>query len=138
MPVSLEHADPPARILIVDDGPDNREVLEIILRFEGFLTLSAASGEEALAMLIHQPVDLVLLDVMMPGIDGHEVVARIRGNLATKDLLVIMVSALTDRNARATALSAGADDVLAKPLSRAELVSLVRDLLAARKVVSYA
>jgi CheY-like chemotaxis protein len=135
MPVSPENADPPARVLIVDDAPDNREVLEIILRWEGFFTLAAASGEEALATVAQHPVDLVLLDIMMPGIDGYGVLAKIKGNSATKNIPVIMVSALEDGNGRALALSAGADDFVAKPLDRANLVLRVRKLLAPRDVV---
>jgi diguanylate cyclase len=122
-------ADRPVRILIVDDESDNREVLELILAWEGFLILTAASGEEALATAGQQPLDLILLDVMMPGINGYEVAAKIKGNLATKNIPIMMVSALTDRNARTLALGAGAEDILAKPLGRVELVSRVTSCL---------
>jgi CheY-like chemotaxis protein len=122
-------ADHPRRILIVDDECDNRELLEVILGWEGFLILSAASGEEALVTMGQQPVDLILLDVMMPGMNGFEVVAKIKGNLATKNIPVILVSALADRNARTLGLNAGAEDFLGKPLERGELVLRVKDLL---------
>jgi DNA-binding response OmpR family regulator len=128
-PAIADMAEPPARILIVDDEPDNLELLEVILAWEGFVILTAASGEEALATVAQKPVDLVLLDIMMPDMNGYEVVAKIKGNLATKSIPVMMVSALTDRNARTLGLAAGAADFLAKPLERAELVFRVRNCL---------
>jgi DNA-binding response OmpR family regulator len=124
-----EPSEAPARILIVDDGCENRDLLQVILGWEGFLVRTAASGEEALVDLANEPTDLVLLDVMMPGIDGYEVVTRMRANPATKDIRVIMLSALTDSAARARALSAGADGVLPKPVDRIELVARVKSLL---------
>ena len=130
-----ESTDAPARILIVDDGCDNRELLQVILGWEGFVVRTAASGEEALVDLAAEPADLVLLDVMMPGLDGYEVVARIRSNPATKDIRVVMLSALTDSAARARALNAGADGVLPKPVDRIELVARVKGLLARAPVL---
>ena len=122
-------ADHPARILIVDDERHNRQLLEVMLAPEGFLLLTAASGEEALAMVAQQPPDLILLDIMMPGMDGYQVAAKIKGNLATKNIPIIMVTALDDRNARMLGLSAGAEDFLTKPVDRAELCVRVRNLL---------
>jgi CheY-like chemotaxis protein len=126
--------DPPARILIVDDGADNRAVLEVILGWEGFVILTAASGEEALDAVALQAPDLILLDVMMPGMDGYEVLAKLKGDLATKDIPVIMITALTDPNSMRLALSASADDVLSKPLDRAELVLRVKKVLSLKPV----
>ena len=128
-PAIADMTDPPASILIVDDERDNRDLLELVLAWEGFFILTAASGEEALATVAQQPLDLILLDVMMPGMNGYEVTAKIKGNLATKSIPVMMVSALTDRNARTLGLAAGAADFLAKPLERAELVFRVRNCL---------
>jgi two-component system cell cycle sensor histidine kinase/response regulator CckA len=118
-----------ARILIVDDERDNRQLLEVMLSPEGFHLATASSGEEALAMVAEQPPDLVLLDIMMPGMDGHAVAARIKGHPATKNIPVIMITALDDRNARMLGLNAGAEDFLSKPVDRAELCVRVRNLL---------
>src|ERR1700682_3068122 len=111
----------PARILIVDDERHNRQLLEVMLAPEGFLLLTAAGGEEALAMVAQQSPDLILLDVMMPGMDGYQVAAKIKGNLATKNIPVIMVTALNDRNATMLGRSSGAEEFLTKPVDRAEL-----------------
>lgn len=121
--------DHPARILIVDDEPHNRRLLEVMLKPEGFVLLTAASGEEALAIVAQETPDLVLLDVMMPGMDGFEVTRRIKGDFATKSIPVIVVTALDDREARMRGLTAGAEDFLTKPVDRAELSMRVRNLL---------
>ena len=121
--------DHPARLLIVDDERHNRRLLEVMLAPEGFHLLTAASGEEALAMVAQHPPDLILLDIMMPGMDGYQVAATIKGNLATKNIPIIMITALDDRNARMLGLTAGAEDFLSKPVDRAELCVRVRNLL---------
>jgi len=121
-------ASEPARILIVDDERHNRQLLEVMLSPEGFLLRTAATGEEALAMVAEEPPDLILLDIMMPGMDGYEVAEKIKGNLATKNIPVIMVTALNDRNARMLSLGAGAEEFLTKPVDRAELTVRVRNL----------
>jgi two-component system, sensor histidine kinase and response regulator len=119
----------PARILIVDDERHNRQLLEVMLTPEGFHLLTAANGEEALAMVAQDAPDLILLDIMMPGLDGYQVTARIKGNPATKNIPVIMVTALDDRDAQMLGLNAGAEDFLTKPVHRAELCARVRNLL---------
>ncbi|HMH86874.1 MAG TPA: response regulator, partial [Gemmatimonadaceae bacterium] len=119
-------AETPARILIVDDKLQNRQLLEIMLAPEGFVLLTAASGEEALAIVAVQPPDLILLDVMMPGMDGYQVAGKIKGDPATKSIAIIMLTALDDSNARMLGLNAGAEDFLTKPVDRAELVVRVR------------
>ena len=121
--------DVPARILVVDDERQNRQLLEAMLAPEGYLLLTAASGEEALAIVARQPPDLILLDIMMPGIDGIQVAAKIKGNPATKHIPVIIVTALDDRHSRVLGLSTGAEDFLTKPVDRAELRVRVRNLL---------
>jgi PAS domain S-box-containing protein len=126
---SPDVADHPARILIVDDHRHNRQLLEVMLRPEGFHLLTAASGEEALAMVAQQPPDLILLNIMMPGMDGYEVAKLLKSKLATKHIPIIMVTALADREARMLGLNAGAEDFLTKPVDRAELCVRVRNLL---------
>jgi len=123
---------PEARILVVDDEPDNRELLEIILASEGFAVVSAAGGAEALARVAQEPPDLIVLDVMMPGMTGYEVAATIKGNPATRNIAILLFSAVSDANARTLGLSAGADDHIAKPVEYAELVKRVRCLLRLR------
>ena len=118
-----------ARILIVDDERQNRQLLEVMLAPEGYLLQTAARGEEALAMVAQRPPDLILLDVMMPGMNGYEVAGTIKGNLATKHIPVIMVTALDDGNARLLGLAAGAEDVLTKPVDRIKLCLRVKNLL---------
>ena len=121
---------PPARILIVDDDPHNRQLLEVMLAPEGYQIVTAATGEDALAIVAQQPPDLILLDVMMPGMDGYQVVARIKSNLATQHIRILMLSALNDRNSKMHGISTGAEDFLTKPVNRAELCARVRSLLA--------
>jgi signal transduction histidine kinase len=121
--------DRSARILVVDDEVKNRKLLEVMLAPEGFVCVTAASGKEALATLAEHSADLILLDVMMPDMDGYKVAAMIKGNIATKNIPIIMLTALDDRNARMLGLSAGAEDFLTKPVDRAELCVRVRNLL---------
>ena len=119
----------PARVLIVDDERCNRQILEAMLAPEGFLLEAAASGEEALAMVAEHPPDLVLLDIMMPGMDGYQVASTIKNNPAARNIPIIMITALDDRHARMLGLNAGAEDVLTRPVDRAELTVRVRNLL---------
>jgi signal transduction histidine kinase len=135
---SIAAGGPPARILVVDDEPHNRELLEVLLTQEGHRVTTAKSGEEALVMIAAEPPDLVLLDVMMSGKDGYQVTAEIKGHLATKDIPVIVVSVLDNRRARMLALNAGAEDFLSKPVDRAELVVRVRNLLRLKAAIEEA
>ena len=124
-----EVAEVPARILIVDDEPLNRSLLEVMLGGQGHVLMTAASGEAALAMVRQQPPDLILLDIMMPGMDGYQVAATLKGNEATRHIPIIMLSALDDRNSMMHGLNAGAEDFLSKPVDRAELTARVGNLL---------
>jgi two-component system cell cycle sensor histidine kinase/response regulator CckA len=117
------------RVLIVDDERLNRQLLEVMLAPEGFLLQSAATGEEALAIVAQEPPDLILLDVLLPGMDGYQVARKIKSTVATKNIPVIMVTELDDRDARMLGLGAGAEDFLTKPVDRAELCVRVRNLL---------
>ncbi len=117
------------RILVVDDERRNRELIEVMLAGEGFTIQEAPSGEAALLLVDQQLPDLILLDIMMPGMDGTEFVTRMKGRLSTKNIPIIMVSALDNRDTRMLALNAGAEDFLTKPVDRAELCVRVRNLL---------
>jgi signal transduction histidine kinase len=121
--------DAPPRVLIVDDERRNVELLKVMLAPEGYMILTASNGPEALGLLEDQRPDLILLDVMMPGMDGYEVTGKIKANPTTKNIPVIMLTALDDRNARMLGLNAGAEDFLTKPVDRAELCVRVRNLL---------
>ena len=126
MSPATEPAPRPARILVVDDERDNRELLEIILTHEGFVVETAADGPAALAAVAREAPDLVLLDVMMPGMTGYQVAERLKADPATRGVPLVMVSALYDRDSRALALKAGAEDFFAKPMPGAELCGRVR------------
>jgi signal transduction histidine kinase len=117
-------------ILVVDDELPNRRVLEAILISEGFEVLHATRGREALERIAEGGVDLVLLDVLMPDMDGIETCRKIREELKDPLLPVIMVTALSDRASRTRSKLCGADDYLIKPLYEDELLARVRNLLA--------
>lgn len=122
-------ASQPATLLIVDDEPQVRKLLETLLQHEGYQTLSAASGEEALQLVAQQPPDLILLDIMMPGMDGYEVASQLKGDETTAGIPIIMLSALSDPSARVCGLETGAEEFISKPVERVELWLRVRNLL---------
>ncbi|MCS7221601.1 MAG: response regulator [Anaerolineae bacterium] len=117
-------------ILIVDDDPDAQKLISLILSRAGFQTTVAGNGPEALAQLSQALPDLLILDVMMPGMDGFEVLRRVRGNPATARLPVIMLSAKGEVRDRVTGLRTGADDYITKPADPLELVARVEAVLA--------
>ena len=116
-------------ILVVDDEPQNRRLLEALLLPEGYRTVCAGDGREALAIVADDAPDLILLDIMMPGMDGYEVARNLKANPATANIPIIMVTAQIDRDARLRGLDAGAEDFLLKPVDRAELWLRVRNHL---------
>ncbi len=122
-------AERPPKVLIVDDERRNRDLLEVMLMPEGFEVMTAASGEEALAKVSADPPDLILLDIMMPGKDGFRVVEEIKLDSATRNIPIIMVSALDSREAKMRALNSGSEELLTKPVDRAELCIRVKNLL---------
>jgi adenylate cyclase len=117
----------PITVLAVDDQDANLRLLDAILTFRGYRVIPVTSGEAALEVLRTEPVDLVLLDILMPGIDGYEVCRRIRADEATAYLPVVMLTASGEQQ-RIDALEAGADDFATKPFDRSELLARVDSL----------
>ena len=122
----------PAVILVVDDLAQNLRLLDAVLSPRGYEVSTAESGEEALSLLADHPPDLILLDILMPGIDGYEVCRRIRQDPATAFLPVVMITASGDEQ-KVLAIEAGADDFIAKPFDQAELLARVASLLRVKR-----
>ncbi len=118
-----------ARILVVDDIPANVKLLEARLIAEYFDVMTAADGYQALAICDRNQVDLILLDIMMPGMDGFEVCERLKSNPKTSHIPVVMVTALDQPADRVRGLKAGADDFLTKPVNDLQLIARVKSLL---------
>jgi two-component system cell cycle response regulator len=118
-----------ARVLVVDDILPNVKLLEAKLTSEYYDVLTATNGKEALEKVAAQSPDLVLLDVMMPGMDGFEVCTRIKQNPALAHIPVVMVTALTDAEDKVRGLESGADDFLSKPINDTALMARVRSLV---------
>jgi two-component system cell cycle response regulator len=118
-----------ARILVVDDHPVNCELLEAMLAPQGYRVESVYSGAEALELVRRAPPDLILLDVNMPDMDGFAVTRELRGNADTRLIPVVMVTALGDFEHRVRGIESGAEDYLAKPVNRTELLARVHSTL---------
>jgi DNA-binding response OmpR family regulator len=123
----------PARILITEDNPQGAELLEAFLAESPHETKVAANGEEALRLITDWKPDVVLLDIMMPRLSGFEVCRSIRANPATRNVGVIMVTALDQGADIDRAVDVGTDDFLTKPIHKAELLLRIRALLRARQ-----
>lgn len=120
---------PPVRILVVDDEPFNIDLLEQQLEEQGYQTITATNGHEALEVLAADKPDLVLLDWMMPGLDGIAVLQRMRADPAWSRMPVIMMTARTTTEDKVQGLDAGADDYVTKPIDEFELFARIRAML---------
>ena len=118
-----------ARILVVDDIPANVKLLEVRLLAEYFEVLTASNGEDAIETCENGKVDVVLLDVMMPGMDGFEVCRRLKADPATAHIPVVMITALGETTDRVNGLEVGADDFLTKPVNDLQLMTRVKSLV---------
>jgi DNA-binding response OmpR family regulator len=117
------------RVLVIEDDPAISNVVELNLRLDGYEVLLASDGGEGLRMVEESPPDLVILDVMMPKVDGWEVLMRLREKPETRDLPVIMLTAMGDEQSKVMGLRGGADDYVAKPFSPLELTARVKVVL---------
>jgi two-component system, cell cycle response regulator len=124
----------PARILIVDDHEDNVELLRARLESWGYTAETASSGVEALSKIETSPPDLVLLDVMMPEMDGIEVARRVKGNSSLPFIPIIMQTALDSTENKVEGLEAGADDYITKPIDFAELKARLTSMLRIKRL----
>lgn len=117
------------RILVVDDEPHIRRVLEVILGSSGFDVVLASDGMQGLDNLSREPVDLILLDLMMPGANGLEILSKIRANPERANTPVIILTAKGQDTDREAALAGGASDFLTKPFSPKKLIARIEEIL---------
>ncbi len=125
---------PRGRILVVDDNQDNIEIIATRLRFRGYDMEEAMDGEQALEIVRKNPPDLILLDVMLPDIDGYEISRRIKGDEALPFIPIILVTARDSTQDKVAGLDAGADDYLTKPINFPELEARVRSMLRIKRL----
>lgn len=130
----LDATDQQASILIVDDNPQNLELLQAYLEDLGLPVRTARDGIEALQEIAQQQPDIVLLDIMMPRMSGFQACAKIKAAPETRDIPVIMVTALNEVGDVERAVESGADDFLTKPVNRLELITRVRSLMGVRRL----
>jgi DNA-binding response OmpR family regulator len=122
----------PKKILIVDDEPSIIVALQFLMEQNGYETLAAFSGEEAMEAVARYHPDLILLDIMLPVVDGFEVCQRVREKPDWKDIRIVLVSAMGSEVNVTKGLDLGADDYVTKPFANAELVAKVKKLLECR------
>ncbi len=129
---SAESFLPSSTILIVDDNPQNVELLLAFLEPLPVKLLTAVDGVDALEKVAANPVDLVLLDIMMPRMSGFQVCTRLKADAATRDIQVLMVTALNELGDIEQATECGADEFVSKPVNKLELITRVKSLLRVR------
>ncbi|MEZ6059517.1 MAG: response regulator [Planctomycetaceae bacterium] len=125
-----------SRVLIADDNEQNRELLDAYLSDEGYEILMANDGHQTLQAVEQQHPDLILLDIMMPRMSGYEVCEQLKADAETRDIPVLMVTALNEMGDIEKAVEAGCDDFLTKPVNQLELKTRVRSLLRVRHLAS--
>lgn len=121
-------AEDPLNVLVIDDNKSTLTLITKILKIEGLTPIAVESGEEALRTVNEKPVDVILLDVMMPKMDGFEVCSRIKDNESTRLIPIIIVTALNEREDKLKGIEAGCDDFISKPIDKVELVTRIRAL----------
>ncbi|MEX2287591.1 MAG: response regulator [Planctomycetaceae bacterium] len=126
----------PSKILIADDNQQNCELLEVYLTGEKYQIAVAADGQETLQKVAEFEPDLILLDIMMPKLSGYEVCQQLKRQKETRDIPILMVTALNEQGDIAKAVRAGCDDFLSKPVNRLELQTRVRSLLRVRHLTN--
>lgn len=124
----------PSSVLVVDDNPQNLELLQAYLEDLGCPVRTAVDGHECLAEVAREQPDLILLDVMMPRMSGFQACQRLKADPATRDIPIIMVTALNEVSDVEKAVESGANDFLTKPVNKLELLTRARSLLAFRAV----
>jgi len=120
-----------AQIMVVDDDPDTVSILARHLQREGYTAIEAGSGQDCLRLLRDRTADVILLDLMMPGMDGFDVCRALKGNPRTAEIPIIMITARDDLDARAEGMRLGVSDFLAKPVFRRQLANRIRAQLEA-------
>ena len=133
MPTAANTAARAPRVLIADDNPQGAELLEAYLNETNYDTQIAADGEETLRKVKEWQPDLILLDIMMPKISGFEVCKRVRGDAQTRDIAILMITALDQPSDIDRAVEAGTNDFLTKPINKNELLLRVRSALESRE-----
>ena len=132
----METSSQPAKVLVADDNVQNVELLEAYLAEVDCEIQTAFDGEQTLARVQDDPPDLILLDIMMPKISGFEVCRQLKSDPATRDIQILMVTALNEVGDIERAVEAGTDDFLTKPANKIELVTRVKSLLRVRHLQS--
>lgn len=123
-------------ILVVDDDPNSRKIIELMLSNQGYRLHLAEDGHEALAVLAREKIDLVLLDLLMPRLDGFETAERLKADPSLREIPVIAVSALAFSSDRQEAARAGCDDYLTKPFTRRELLEMIKRFAARHQALA--